>query len=195
MTVIQDGTGTGNNASVDTAHRLQTKALATPIEIHALLEHENLLTITSGVKTLTTDGQSAILVFQNNEEEEFVILNTFYDIGHTTGGSDIDGVDIGVHINATGGTLLSETVGGPGNNHFGSSKTFDMDVQTGGEGFTLTGGLEFGAFQPVMPVKTTLAIPQTLPKGASFGFSITPPAGNTNMKFRVALMGYYNIKE
>jgi len=176
---IEDATGTGNAAKVDSKNRVHVKSVNTT-EPQEQTKQGNSFDIDSALINLTSALASAVLFIKNNEDVDLVLETLFFNFGPSTGGSGI--ILIELLRNANQGTIV--TAGDaitPRNRNFGSSSTLEADVEGGAEAKTLTNGerffdvFEFDSKQFPIPVDISI------PKGSSIGIRITPPTGNTSI--------------
>lgn len=189
--IINDGTGTGAQAKVDSLNRLHTDAKSTSILEYSSLQGDA-YNFNTGSMTLTTAGESAVGYFQYLDDAPFVIEEILFIIGITTGGSGEGTAKI--YRNPTGGTIISGAV--PievsANRDFSSSKQPVANMYKGAEGNTITGGSIFAsttrsAFSTVI---TFDGGPIVLRKGNTLAVSWTPPAGNTSQTIKIAATGF-----
>lgn len=189
MSILQDGSGKGYSAKVDSSQRLHVDSVTfgrSEIEV----ELGNGYNINTGVLNLTTAGKSAVLYFKNNEVDPIVITNLFYLIGNSTGGSG--DVLITVLRNPTTGTIVSDATNAEMagvNRNFGSSQTLSASIYKGGEGKTFTNGDK--VIETILnqsPRREILSVGDiVLPQGTSIGFDITPATGNTSLDVEFAM--------
>jgi hypothetical protein len=183
---IIDGSGNGYRAKVDFAKRLHVDAI-TFGRSEQEVELGNGYNINTGKINLTTANKSAVLWFQNNEDDELVITNIFYILGNSNSNGD---TLITILRNPTAGTIVSGAVDAdmPGiNRNFGSSKTLTATSYKGAEGNTLTDGVKLIESIVQSGKRTILNVGDlVLTKGASVGFEITPPLSNTSMDIQIA---------
>jgi hypothetical protein len=173
--IIDDGAGTGYKAEVDTNNRLHTHSLNIGTSTNAAMNGD-LFATSTGVLTLTTDGESGIFYIKNTNSDDFLIIEQFLVLGASTGGSGP--TNITYYTNPTAGTLISDkTAITASNRRLASSITLSADVYSGGEGKTVSGGVVSG-FVTAGFFNTT---PFVIPQGVELGISITPPTGNSNM--------------
>ena len=187
MSIIRDGTGTKKAAKVDSSNKLDTRAVIS-CSIHEAAEDEEAVFVSSGLVTLTSTCQSAIMWYQNDEEKDLLITEVFFSVGSSTGGSG--SLSFAFRKNATG---LSSCVGDAlfTNPNFGSAKVFCATSERGEEGATVTGGTATAAFFIALDGTTTLPATLVIPKGNSISVQVTPPAGNTNVVVAVALRSHF----
>lgn len=180
---IEDGTGTGRKARVDSTHRVSTEAVTSSEQSEAS-QKGDAYQIGSGPVTLTSASESAVLYIKNNEEKDLLISGVNITSSKQTGSSA--GVFLAkIYLNGTG--LSAGTATSALNNNFGSSKALLADITAGQEAATVTSGAAAGAFyiQEAQFFNTDLA--WVLPKGATLALSITPGASNTSMTVTITL--------
>lgn len=196
MTIsIKDGTGTGNQASVDTLGRIGVEGETNGSFINSALTGNGYFTTTRSV-TLTSDTESCLLYIQNTSERDLVIVNS----RHYIGASDASGSVLpSYNIDPTGGTILTGTNGvdyntGAGVNlNFGEqlSKPFTGVIRVGLEGTSVTSALP--SVQVLVPQNDIFInrFSVSLPRGSAVSASITPPSGNTSMTVIIDFLMYY----
>ena len=191
MTVIKDGSGTGYAAKVDSLNRLHTTAVTETAWNYALREGRA-YSISTGVITLTSANESALIYISFNEALGVVLEETVITTGASTGGTG--DVLTNAYIAPTTGTVISDaTLGSALNLNQSSSSELDVTVYTGAEGKTLS-----GETLTVPGITNTSFINRPgkgafLTKGASFGTSVFPPVGNTSMS--VVITYYFYVPE
>ena len=187
---INDGTGTGNVAQVDSQNRLHVDSVSRTEREHAAL-HSNCYNVSTGPITLTSANASAVLYFTYNGTFPFVIEEMLVILGGTTGGAGDALTEI--IKNPTTGTIISNAVDVDTNENrdFSSSKAIDGTLYKGAEADTFTDGTIFAKTtrNSFGTVVTFDAAPIVLRKGNSIGVRYTPPAGNTSQSVTVALIG------
>lgn len=174
---IQDGTGKGNIAGVTENNRLLTSTVNETIFAYAA-EEGGAYFIGTPVVTLTNAAESALFYIKNNEDDKLIFENFFTTANATTGGSPAI-YTVNWYKNPTSISTVTTTT--PLNQNFGSSNTLDATAIYGAQGATFTGGALVASL--TLPIGQFNQIPANLvlPKGSSFGVSITPPTGNTSM--------------
>ncbi len=183
MPEILDGTGSGNRGKVDANNRLHVRAVNTPDDEEAT-NNEDSFTINSGLLTLTTANESAVLYVKNTGDRE-VHINAIVGIfGPSTGGVSTDTIHIRFKKNPTGGTIVSDATNAPiiSNRNFGSSKTFPGNAYIGGEGKTETGSSAHIESLISPGNRVSFKIDEILTKGDSISVTYEPPDSNTNIK-------------
>ena len=160
----------------------------TSCTIHEAAEAGEALFVSSGLVTLSTACQSAILWYQNDEDRDLLITDVFFSVGSSTGGTG--SATFAFRKNATG---LSSCVGDAlfTNPNFGSSTVFCSTSERGEEGATVTGGCETAGFFISLDGTTELSATLVIPKGKSISVQVTPPAGNSNLIVAVALRSFF----
>lgn len=193
--IINDGTGTGNQAEVDGANRLRTRSVSISEQEHhtALGTSYN---INTGELTLTSASESAVLYFKNNELTDYIVTAIAVGLGPSTGGASTDIPLIKVTRNPTGGTVVNDAtaVDINSNRNFGSNNSLTVDAYKGGEGKTLTGDTDHLLFYQTSNGRLFATIDEVIPKGSSLGITITPQTSNTSMTCYAALIGYLEVE-
>lgn len=191
--VIEDGTGDAYLASVDSNHRLQTKAVSVT-ENKDISSLGNAFNINTGIITLTSANKSALLYYKNNSTtHDAVVSKIIYLFGTPTSGSG-DSIMTGLR-NPTAGTIVSNAllVEMDANRNFGSTTTFGNNAYKGAEGYTFTDGDKFlETITGDSNSRSVILIDNiVLPQGKSMGFEYTPPAGTTSQQVAIAIEVYY----
>lgn len=183
---ITDGTGTGQEAKVDETNRLEVRAVTEDGAVEALAEGGH-FAITSGEITLTSANSSAMMWFKNNEKYPMIIDRIILNSVDSTGGTEPK-FKVIMYKNPTGmtgGTSVDVT---QVNTNFGSNEVIDLLSEKGQEAATIDGGGIIGGWQIENP--TYMKVINTrllLPKGASIGWAIVPPASNTSLPVTLAV--------
>ena len=187
-TVIKSG-DTGKTANVDSRNRLETLATSSDISVDAAQQGEAFF-LTTSVLELTSASESGLFYMKNTDSIDWVLRDFNAVITQSTGAADLP-LLTRFTIGPTGGTLLSGTAIIPANLNLGSSKSLAGTFAKGGEGFTVTGGVQVPQ-NMYLPDRNNLAVsanPIIIAPGTSFSFSLTPGTGNTSVKvvFNVTL--------
>lgn len=186
--IIEDGSGKGYLAQVDTTNRIQSRAVSES-EQNEQASLGLAYTIPSGFITLTNASESALFWIKNNEDKNLLITRFIASVRKSTGGTD-NHLRILSYYNPTGMTGGTTTSMTPVNLNFGSSNTLSNTSELGQQGAALTGATLFGGF--AVPVESFADQPASivLPKGASIGITCIPPAGNTSIQVAVGLSAH-----
>lgn len=189
--IINDGTGTGNQARVDSVNRLRTRAVSISEAAHHTIVGRA-YNINTGEMTLTSANESAVLYFKNNENSTFVVSAIAIGLGPSTGGASTDIPLVKVTRNPDAGTIISSptNVDIVSNRNFGDTTSLTADVYKGGEGVTMTGDSDHILFYQGSNGRLFASIDAAIPKGSSLGIKITPQLSNTSMTCYAALIGY-----
>lgn len=191
---IQDGTGAGYRAKVDSKNRLKAFATTETGGTEASLDGE-LYNINTGTISLTTDSTSALLYAKNEDSAPWIIDRVFYNAGNSTGGSGDFLAE--VVANPSKGTVVSAgTDLPPYNLNFGSSKTLLGTIKKGAEGSTVTDGeVRVSTIVPSSGTRVLISFDSiVLEPGSSIAIEITPQSGNTLMSVQVGLNIYRFIQ-
>lgn len=197
MEQIQDATGNGYGAKVDSSNRLHVDSIGTDRE--AFSSQAGLsFNLNTGIITLTNAAtKNAVMYVVNNEDYPLIITNLFYQTGASTGGSGNILVDI--VRNPTTGTIVSgaTAVDINVNRNFGSSRALAVTAYKGATGLTFTNGTK--ALESILATATQrIAVSAgaiTLPKGSSIGINLTTPTGNTSMAVEFAIACYLETED
>ena len=187
MTIIKDGTGTGNTLEVDEKGRLQTFSTF-QTELVSATKTGNAYSLSTGIITLTSDNDSAIFYLKSNETSPIVIHSILIEIGASTGGSgDVIQTNI---IAPTSGTVISDASAAiVANLNATSSNTLVADVFKGAEEKTVAGGISVG-FIRHLSQNFIINAGFILPKGSELAVSFQPPSGNTSLNTSLSLLVY-----
>jgi hypothetical protein len=187
MSKIEDGTGAGNVAKVDTNKRLHVQSVVETESAHAG-EVGDAYNINTGHISFTGDGT---LIYLKNNEDQDLILEAIA-LGTDGGGTYTSSLRPYVTLikNPTAGDLLSDAtaVSQNVNRNFGSSKTLTADSYKGKQGGTVTGGTDFGVFQTSQAGRDFFIINITIPKGSSIALSVTNGLSSGTSKVYCALI-------
>ena len=186
--LIRDGKGSGIAAEVDAKQRLATVSTA-QTELVSATKTGNAYTISTGVLNLTSANESAVLYIKSTEDSDLVIHSITVEIGASTGGSG-DVIQTN-YILPTGGTLISDaTAAITSNLNASSSNTLSATNFKGGEGKTVSGAIASSGFIRHLSQNDIVPAGFIIPKGASLGLSLNPPAGNTSLNVSVFVLVY-----
>lgn len=189
---ILDGTGAGFRAKVDNANRLATTAKTLTGSLIETVAGKT-FSFASGAITLTTAGNSALLVVRNNEDLDLIVESIRFQAFDSTGGSG--GIPTWTVLkNPTTGTIFSAgTAATPSNANYGSTNTVDVTMFRGAEGLTFTDGtVHANIFGDRVPCRVTIDSAEfVVPRGSSIGLRATPPAGNTSWTISAGFRGYF----
>lgn len=175
-----------NNADVDNTNRLLTRSVVRSDGVDAGFRGDAFFILTPEIE-LTTDGESAAWVYQNDEDRDLVVTSTLVSSNLSTGGTDQ------VFENRRFSGIGLELAGGTGtpvptaNKIFGSNQVLQNTSELGQEGATVT--TPTVTSPQFVPAGLTFQnnIFLIIPKGVSLGVLITPPTGNTSMIFTFLL--------
>lgn len=188
---IQDGTGQGFEAKVDSRNRLATTGVNIA-EKNEANKNGDAFNVNTLDVTLTSTTTSAVLYIKNNEPRSVRIPKIIYILGTSTGGSG--DFKIEVIRNPTTGTIITTATdaGIVSNRNYGSSTTLDADVFKGTEGATVTNGTKsVSTIFASTGMRAVIDVGEIeIPKGSSLAVEITPPSGNTSLIIQIALELY-----
>lgn len=188
--IIQDGTGKGFNAGVDSTNRVLTRTVGETIFENSAEKGEAYF-IGTPLVTLTNAAASGIFLIVNNEDFD-IIFDNFYVIAESTNAT-VQMFKTVWHQSST--ALSSSVLVTPLNQNFGSSKVLDATVVSGVQGSTFTGGNIVAQLSFPIGQFNQLNGSLVLPKGSSFGIGIIPPTGNTSMPVQFAGRAYRYIQK
>ncbi len=183
---IENGVGRSIWARVDESNRVHTRVVNIEAIQQATQDGDAYIALAAEF-TLTSANTSAVFHLTNNGDRDIQIDSVTHWLGTSTGAT----TDFYFfHVEVNPGTISNSNAGAAANAKSGDSKTADV---------TVLGGTEASAFATAgvmirFPSETTRFHEQnilgTIAKGKTVGFSITPPAGNTNVTGHVTLRFY-----
>ena len=197
MARIEDGTGFGYTAKVDSANRLAVSSSTVDEESFAASDGEA-WAIGSGLLTYTGVSNAALLYFRNDSARQLVVDRFRLMLGTVTGGTG-DWL-LTIYRNPTAGTIITNaSAAGITNINHGSSSTPDglaykssFATITAVNFDTMTGGT--GSQFPIRSNEEgqlVIEAGRILPTGASIGILLQPPAGTTSANVNVVARTYY----
>lgn len=181
-TTINDGTGNGFSAKVDSGNRLLTRSVSNTEYELAITEgrafNVNTEFLTIGTASPPTT-ENAILYLKNNEDEDIIIVAWFIGTADSQGTATDVGPLLKVYTNPTGGTIVSSgTDVVPVNRKIGDNNTFDITVKKAtSDGFTLTGQDTTPVLYQTQPSSGRVfagSVYVSLQRGASLGVVFIP---------------------
>jgi hypothetical protein len=187
MAIIEDGSGKGYSASVNSENRLKTAAVTEPSALHRASEDKG-FNINTGPLSFTTAG--TFIYLKNNEDDDLVIEAIAVGVNGLGTHSDI-GV-ITIIDTPTGGDLLSDqtAVSINRNRKFGSAQTLVADVYSGKSGGTVTGGDDALLFYQGANGRLFAGINLIVPKGSSIAIKYDPKLSSGTVSAYCALICY-----
>jgi hypothetical protein len=189
MNIIQDGTGSGLLAKVDSDNRLRTRSVTRNIQAQRSFEGYG-YNLNTGNIALTSGSESAIMYLKYTGNENFHISALAVGVG-SMGGTVSDPTLIKLIKNPTSGTLISDktAVDDNENRNFGSPNTLSADVYKGGEAKTVSGGQEVARFFQNGNGRLFATIDFIIPPQNSVAVTFTPNA-TTAGNIYAALIGF-----
>lgn len=186
--IINDGSGSGRAAIVDSKKRLATTS-TTQSDLVSATKSGNAYILNTGVITLTSANASAVLYLKSNEDSALVVTNVIVNCGVSTGGTgDVIRTDF---ISPSTGTLITDaTLASVQNLNASSSNTLSADVFIGAEGKTVGGTPITAAAINHLSQSNETDVGLVFPKGAAIGTTLTPPAGNTSLNVSMTIVLY-----
>ena len=176
MTVIKGG-GDGNVASVDETNRLMTRTVTETSFIEAALNGESFALATGDI-TLTSATESALFIYQNDNDSDVVFFSSTFSYGPSAAGvGTLQQIAYVQATTMTGGTSTDVPIG---NLNFGSSKSTPSTTELGQEAATLD-GVANASRRFATDATFTNDFFVVLPKGSTIGISVIPPTSNTSM--------------
>jgi len=193
--ILQDGTGKGFSAEVDSDNRLHTNSI-TRVEVNQSIFLGNGYNINTGLVDITNSGvDNAVWYLKNDGEDDVVVQEILIILGTSTGGSG-DGT-LKVLRNPTGGTIVSGALAVEANvnRDFSSSNLLDVTTYKGATGATLTGGTTLGSTNRAgSAVVNFTSTPFLLAKGNTIGITWAASSGNTSQSVRIATTAFIRTK-
>lgn len=134
--VIKDGKGSGKEAAVDSANRLETKSVSEPIMHDNSVTDAEVYYVTTGgfININTLNTETAILYTKNTSTTKRFVIHSI-----RTCGNQIQKVI--AYKNPTTGTIISNATAGQNTNcNFSSSNTPALTTYKGADTYTFTNG-------------------------------------------------------
>jgi len=194
--IIDDGTGKGNKAKIDSNNRLYTNAV-TREEVELSIFLGNGYNINTGLVDITNAGvDNGIWYLKNNGSDDVVIHEILIILGTSTGGTG-DGT-LKVFRNPTAGTLISGALAVEANvnRNFASSNALDVTTYKGATAATVTDGATFGSTnRSGTAVINFTSTPLLLKNGNSIGITWAAASGNTSQSVRIATTAFVRTND
>lgn len=190
MSHIQDGTGKGFLAKVDSSNSLVVSATSQTAEEHHVAEG-HAFNIETPIITLTSAAKSGVLYLKNTGTEDITVTGFFNLLGEITGTTS-GNMFLYYEFDTVGGTLIAATsnVVTPANKRVGSKNLLSATVLYGAQGLTVDSGLKKITSLSTGGGRNPLFVRVVLPKGSSVSVSIQPFTGTTSMSLIAALDCY-----
>ena len=187
---IQDGTGTNNFAKVSTTNKLLTRSTSEDVILEAAKLGLAYNLNTGDVGSLA-NGESVLLYFKNNEEQDFIVNALAVGIKDASG-SNIHTVKI--YRNPTS-VSFSTAVDMNSNRNFGSAQTLaDSLAYKGVNGSTQTGGTEAAQFYMNESGRLFATVDFVLPKSTSMAVSLILSLSAGTTTAYLALIGHLEVE-
>lgn len=184
----------GNVAKVDKAGRLHGYNITIDEDLQANQDGDA-YSIETGLITLTNAVDTPVLFIKNNDTKDLHIRTLTIGMGTPAGGTVTEPVIITIIQNPTVGTIVSNAndVNIISNRNFGAKKTLTINAFQGVTGNTLTDGIDH--LKILIPAfdQRIGKIDEILPQGASIGFKIQPPTGNTSFLINFAVIAHVEL--
>lgn len=190
---IEDGSGIGYHAQVDSSNRLHTFSTMETELLHACRDGDA-YNINTGIVTLTSANESGVLYVKNTSTTHRLIITGIVCIlSPSTGGSSSDSTLVRMYKNPSTGTLISgaTAVDINSNRNFSSAKSLTGLAYKGSEGSTITNGTQHIQSLVSAGSRTFFAIEEVLGQNNSIAVSYEPNDGNTSMKTMTAIICHY----
>ena len=150
MSLIDDGTGSGNRAKVDDENNLHTHAVIDTSQYHTNHDHGEAYTMDIDGVVVDGDGYNFVYI-KNGQDEDLIITSiTFW------ANQNKDDNNIEVWLGHTLTSVLNNTSVVPANVNAGSGQAASGDFYVndgGGNLTTLAGGVVAGRFKPTTSVQ------------------------------------------
>jgi hypothetical protein len=187
--ILENGVGNGNKLFVDANNQGHMFGITLDVILDAL-HKGNAYNINTGPIALTTNTESGVIYFKNDEApvngESTIVIDAIAigidDSGTTSGMSSIK-----IIKNPTAGTVVSDAtaVDMNENRNFGSAKSLNSTtlVYKGGEGKTLTDGTDFALFYQDPGTRGFYPVNIEIERGNSIGVKVdtNTTSGTTNI--------------
>lgn len=189
---IEDGTGDGKSAKVDSNKRLHVQAI-TEAEAVQAAELGDSYNLNTGLISIT--GDATLIYLKNNEDKDIVVealaLGSFEGITHS------DDPYITIVRNPLAGDLISDAtaISMNQNRNFGSTKTLLADAYKGKVSGTVTGGNDAAILQVTPGGRSFYTINFILPKGASMAVKLTANVSSGTANYYAAVICHLKDKE
>jgi hypothetical protein len=182
--ILEDGTGSGNKAKVDSNKRVHTQSVTESEALHAS-EIGDAYNINTGNISFTAAG--TLIYIKNNEDQDLVVEAIAVGTGS---GTTSDMGEIIVERNTTGGDLISDAtaVDMNQNRNFGSNKVLVCDVFKGKSGGTTTGGNDVILFYHGSNGRLFGSIDLIIPKGGTLAITYDPKLSSGSQKAYCAII-------
>lgn len=185
--IIEDGTGSGNRAKVDSNNRFHTQAVSETVNIDAIQKGRS-YNISTGLISIT--GDASLVYLKNNEDNDYLLEAVA--IGSFEGITYSDDPYIEIIANPTGGDIISDAtaVSINQNRNFGSSRALAADVFKGKVGGTITGGTDAAILHVQGGSRFFYTVNLLIPKGSSMAVKLTANITSGSANYYCALIGF-----
>jgi len=194
--ILDDGTGTGVSAKVDSNKRLYTNSV-TREEVELAVFLGNGYNINTGLIDITNAGvDNALWYLKNDGSSDVVIYEILIILGASTGG--VGQGTLKVFRNPTGGTIVSGalSVEANVNRNFASSNALDVTTFKGATASTLTGGVTLGSTnRDTASVINFTSTPFLLKTGNTVGITWAAATSNTSQSVRIATTAFVRTND
>ena len=174
MSILQDGTGSGDRAKVNGRNELAVSSV-TETEAQAAAELGDAYNINTGEETFAASTSSGLLYFKNDEDTDVVVEAIACGFKNST--TTDDQLAVYVVRNPTGGTLVDAATNCDmnANRNFGSSKTLKtttLAYKSTAQNQTLTGGSDIVLLHASKAGRLFATINLEVPRGSSVGIRV-----------------------
>ena len=186
--IIQDGSGTGYRARVNSENSLHTQAITRNEDIQANY-NGHAYNFNTGKIAIT--GTSGTLYLKNTSIIPFQISSLVVGVG--SGGTYTDNIDVYLVKNPTAGTVISgeTSVDMKENRNFGSTDSAGAIIYKGADGDTFTDGIDSFLFYQNGQGRLFAEISVVLEPGSSIGVRIEPNLSVGTINVYTALVGFF----
>ena len=183
---IQDGSGKGYEAKVDSNNRVHAKSVTISGSLDSIQNGQG-FTINTGSITYTAAG--TMLYIKNDSDQDLVLQSLIFGLGQAT---TSDSPEMTIVRGPTGGDLITDQTEADmvQNRNFGSSELLNAETYKGKSGGTLTGGEDMGIVYLNTSARSVIPVDFILPKGASVAVKLDPKLSSGSMKAYCAAIVY-----
>ena len=192
---IKNGSS-GDVLKINKNLRAMTSAIVLEENLHANKEGDAYNYNTKNI-TLTNAADTPVVYMKNNEDKDLHIITVVIGQKDATDATETQS-EVTFIRNPTAGTIVSSPTDFSiidSNRNYGSPKVVDVDAYKGATGDTMTDGTDHIFIYVGDSGRTAISIDEIIPKGASFGIKIKPPADNTSMVCYIAVICHFDDPE
>jgi len=183
--IIEDGTGKGFKALVDSENKLNTRAVQESEQSHSVADG-NAFNVNTGDIALSTANESAVFYFKNTGDDDIQNQAMIYLLGNSSGTGD---TVVKLIANPTS-VDFSTNVDINGNLNLGSNTVLQATAYKGAEGKAVTGGTDLIISRFSGVGRKAVAVPLLLKPNNAIAVTVTPPPCNGAMIVQIAMPVY-----